>query len=92
MLSYDNDMQYMSKKPIQIYLDERQHRALKALARQEGSTIAALVRESVAKYLESVPVDKDPALRLVALGGRGPRNLAEKHDRYLTEIHAKENR
>jgi hypothetical protein len=92
MLFYDNDMKYTSKKPIQIYLDERQHRALKALAQEGGSTVAALVRESIEKYLDAIPVDKDPALRLVALAGGGPRDLAEKHDSYLAQVYSEENR
>ncbi len=85
-------MEAGSKKPIQIYLDEHQHRALKALARDSGSSVAALVRDSIERYLETVPVEKDPALRIVALGGAGPRDLAGNHDEYLARIYSEDHR
>jgi hypothetical protein len=86
-------MKQTSKKPIQIYVDERQHRALKTIARDSGSTVAALIRESIEKYLESIPVERDPALRIIELAGEeGPRDLAEKHDEYLAQIYSEENR
>jgi predicted DNA-binding protein len=81
----------MLKKPIQIYLDDRQHRALKAIARNSGSSIAALVRESIERYLEAIPIAEDPAMRIVALGGGGPRDLARNHNKYLAQIYTEEN-
>ncbi len=85
-------MRATSKVPVQIYMDERQHCALKMIARESGTSVAALVRESIERYLDSLPVEKDPAMRIVALGGKGPRDLAEKHDEYLARIHSEQSR
>ena len=72
----------------QIRFTEAQMQALRARARLQHRSIAALVRESVSEYLErrhAVDWD-DIARRALAVAGRyrsGCRDLAEEHDNYL---------
>jgi uncharacterized protein len=40
-------MNHLKKKPIQIYIDERQNYALTALARKKGISKAEIIRESL---------------------------------------------
>jgi len=75
----------MITKPIQIYLKPEQDQALRTLAKRLGVSIAELIRHSVDMYLSSLPVEDDPALRLVALGRSGRHDLAAEHDRFLTQ-------
>lgn len=77
-------MARLTKKPIQIYLDPAQDRALRVLAERRSSSIAFLIRQSVQRYLEEeMPVEEDPALGIVGLGASGLGDLARHHDRYL---------
>lgn len=60
----------MSDRRTQIYLTEAQHRAATRLARARGTTLAAVVREALDRYLtsedrEQVSWEGDPALALV---------------------------
>jgi predicted transcriptional regulator len=41
-----------SEHKTQIYLSHRQHRALQELARVEGRSMAAIIRDAVARYME----------------------------------------
>lgn len=75
----------LTKKPIQIYLEPRQDRALRALSKRRGVSIAELIRRSVDTYLVELPVEDDPALEVVGLFRSGRGDLAEDHDRYIAE-------
>jgi hypothetical protein len=61
----------MSSRRTQVYLTEAQHRAATELAHQRGTTLAAVVRESLDRYLaseasaEGVSWEGDPTLALV---------------------------
>ena len=77
-------MSTLTKRPIQIYLEQEQDRALRALAQKLGLSIAELVRRSIDHYLAEWPVEKDPALNIVGLGHSGVGDLAAEHDRYIT--------
>ncbi|HEY64910.1 MAG TPA: CopG family transcriptional regulator [Caldilineae bacterium] len=82
-------MRTLSKKPIQVYLDVDQEEALRALAQRLQISMAELIRRSVDQFLAELPVEDDPAMRLVGLGS-GPSDLARDHDRYLIELETKE--
>ena len=72
-----------AKKPIQIYIERQQDDALAALARGRGVSKAAIIRESLERYLAEIPVDDDPAMGIVGIGNSGPEDLSEQHDKYL---------
>jgi hypothetical protein len=74
------------KKPIQIYLREDQVQALRIIAERRDESLAALVRESVDRFLEELPPDEDPLLDIVGLYDSGRNDLAEKHDEYLVNM------
>ncbi|MFB0537382.1 MAG: CopG family transcriptional regulator [Anaerolineae bacterium] len=76
-------MARLTKRPIQIYLEQGQDRALRALAQKLGLSIAELVRRSIDHYLAELPVEEDPALSIVGLGHSGVGDLAAEHDRYI---------
>ncbi|MDR7522311.1 MAG: hypothetical protein QN168_07605 [Armatimonadota bacterium] len=75
----------MKKKPVQIYLEERQHRVLREIARRRKVSLARLLREGADRVIEeSLPPDADPLMELPALAvPGGPRDGAERHDAYL---------
>lgn len=74
----------------QIQLTRRQSDALRELARSRGLSVAALIRQSVDRLLESDPAEdleerKRRALAAVGCLHGGPPDLAVNHDRYLEE-------
>lgn len=82
-------MRKLLKRPLQIYLDPPQDRALRRLAGQSGASVAEIVRKSIDRYLaEAVPPGQDPSLGLIGLGRSGRSDLAEQHDHVIaTQIH-----
>ena len=76
-------MRALAKKPIQIYLEPVQDKALRALAGREGISLAALIRRTIDHYLADLPVEEDPALQVIGLGRSGREDMASKHDDYL---------
>ncbi len=85
-------MAVSTKRPIQVYLDERQDRALRRLASEENITISELIRRGVDLLLKEVPAEKDPAYQIIGLGKSGFANLGEDHDEYLSQEIEKESR
>ena len=77
-------MAVLTKRPIQIYLEEQQDRALRRIAEDKGISLSELIRRSIDLYLENLPVEDDPALKIVGLGRSRLGDLAAKHDEYLT--------
>ncbi len=74
----------------QIQLTESQMEQLKALARQRGVAVAALIREGADLVIRSSgAVDQEERKRrAIEAAGRfhsGLGDLAEKHDQYLAE-------
>lgn len=61
----------VTERRTQIYLSEEQHRAAAELAREQGLSLAAVVREALDRYLAtaaqrpSAPWAEDPARTLV---------------------------
>ncbi|MDE3074158.1 MAG: ribbon-helix-helix protein, CopG family [Chloroflexota bacterium] len=79
-------MAKLLKKPLQIYLDPAQDRALRAVASRSGLSVAAIIRQSVDLYLsQAVPAAEDPSLELIGLGRSGRSDLAEKHDQVFAD-------
>ncbi len=78
-------MKVLKKKPIQIYIEPRQDEALGVLSKKKGVSKAAIIRESVEKYLKELPVEEDSAMGLIGLGSSGKGDLSTKHDKYLAK-------
>ncbi len=76
-------MRTLKKKPIQIYIDRRQDNVLKVLSKKRGVSKAKIIRESLDKFLNSLPLDDDPAMGIIGLGSSGKGDLSAKHDKYL---------
>ena len=71
----------------QIYLDDASERALKRLAARTGRSEASHIRAALQRYLaESSTEADDPLERLIGLvpDERGPDDVAEEHDHYLS--------
>jgi hypothetical protein len=78
------------KHPIQIYVDERQNRALRRLAKEKGASISELIRRGIDLLLNQVPAEEDPAYQMIGLFSSGLPNLAENHDEYIVQEIEKE--
>jgi len=75
-----------SKKiPIQIYLDPDQFKMIDLLSKARNTSKAATIRNCIALYIESLPLENDPALDLMNLGASGKKDISAKHDDYLIE-------
>ncbi|MCL4490716.1 MAG: ribbon-helix-helix domain-containing protein [Nitrospirae bacterium] len=85
-------MRALKKKPIQVYIEPDQDRALEVMSRRKGTSKAAIIRLSLSHYLTMTPVEEDPALGLVGLGKSGKGDLAERHDHYLARYSARKKR
>ena len=74
-------MARMTKRPLQIYLRVDQERTLRALAEQEGVSLAELIRRSIDGYVNATqPAEDDPSLGIIALGHSGQPGLSTLHD------------
>ncbi len=81
--------------PFQVQLERRQHRLLRELAEHRGQSMGSLIRESVATYLASMPVEDDPAFAIIGMFDGDPGELqygsvAVSHDAYLADAYAAE--
>ena len=87
---------------IMIQLTEEQKKALEALAKARKTSVAKLVRESVAQYVVAAPKDaereakrkralefirKIEAGEIVAHDIEGKTDVSINHDKYLAEIY-----
>jgi hypothetical protein len=80
--------------PFQVQLERRQHEQLKALAERRKQSMGSLIRESVAQYLTSQPIEDDPLYGILGmfagdLGDLPHGDEARNHDAYLAEEYAK---
>lgn len=75
-------MNPLKKKPIQIYIEPKQEKALAALAHKKGVARSEIIRLSLDRYLSELPIEDDPAMNVISLGKSGKTDLAEKHDEY----------
>jgi 16S rRNA U516 pseudouridylate synthase RsuA-like enzyme len=71
----------------QIQLTEEQARELKRIAAERGISVAALIREAVAKTLaaDDRPARRRRALAAVGRFGSGRRDVSAERDRYLAD-------
>jgi hypothetical protein len=80
----------------QIQLKEEQLEWLRSRARTRGISISQLIRESISFYRtheEHLPGDqKRKALEAVGRFSSGASDVSERHDDYLAEAYAKEDR
>jgi len=75
-------MDSLKKKPIQLYIEPKQEKALDALAHKKGVARSEIIRLSLDRYLSELPIEDDPAMNVIGLGKSGKTDLAEKHDKY----------
>jgi hypothetical protein len=80
-------MKKTKKVPIQIYLDPDQFKMIDLLSKARNTSKAAIIRNCIAKYLESLPLKNDPALNNMNLGASGKKDISAKHDDYLIDSH-----
>jgi hypothetical protein len=80
----------LTKRPVQVYLEEKQSKALRRLAKDEGVSLSELIRRGVDLLLAQVPIEKDPAWGIIALGHSGVSDAATRHDEYIVEELSKE--
>ena len=76
----------MNRKPLQVYLEEKEIDALRAIAAKKKTSMAEIVRESIAQYLTSLPIEDDPAVGIIGLGSSGLGDLSERLDDYLVDL------
>lgn len=79
---------------VQVLLTEEQDRRLEGLARTLRVSKARLVREGVDHVLRHRAIRRgDPLLALVGQAGRvGRRDIAGRHDAYLSRVQGKRRR
>lgn len=80
----ENDaMKKLKKIPIQIYLEPEQQKIIGLLSKSSGKSRAAIIRSCISKFIASLPLEEDPALKIMNLGASGKKDMAERHDDYL---------
>ena len=85
-------MKTLRERPFQIYLRPDQDKALRQLADKEKVSIAELVRRGIDRLLGEIPVENDPAMRIIALGRSNKKDLSTAHDRYIVQALRKHHR
>lgn len=74
----------------QIQLSQDQYRKVKRLAREEGVSLAEIIRRFIDNALGKQPGDRgaryDRAAGLLAAFRAAERDLSTKHDRHLDEV------
>ncbi|MBI1878607.1 MAG: ribbon-helix-helix domain-containing protein [Chloroflexi bacterium] len=76
----------------QIQLTEEQSQTLKAIAQEQGVSIAELIRQSIDRFIRSrnqptLDERRQRALSIVGIASSGVPDLATEHDRYLAEAY-----
>lgn len=72
------------KQKTTVYLDSADYRRLQALARAEGRSTAALIREAVADYANRKAGDVRP--RSLGAGRSGRGDLSERSEELLSDL------
>ncbi|MGC9075535.1 MAG: CopG family transcriptional regulator [Candidatus Bipolaricaulaceae bacterium] len=81
---------FHGEKRTQIYLEPELHRRLKERAKEEGISLAELLRRIARDYLRKGTSPED-YLSIVGLGKSGRTDVSEKHDEYLAQKVSNEN-
>ncbi len=79
-------MKRLKKIPIQIYLEPEQDKFIGLLSKTSGESKAAIIRSCISKFIANLPLENDPALDIMNLGASGKKDIAKKHDTYLTSL------
>ena len=77
-------------KRTTIFIDEGIERELRLVARRRGRTVAAVVRDAIAREVAS---EARTPLSFIGVGDSGRRDVAERHEEFLwkaLEPHAQE--
>lgn len=75
-------------KRVTVYLRPQQIEMLRDLAKRRGVSFAEIVRQGVDCFL----AEEDSLWNIIGIADTGLTDLAERHDEYLAEIIAQENR
>jgi hypothetical protein len=70
-------------KRTTIFIDEAVEADMRAVARQEGRPLAAVVREAFGDYLRNRKQRKGKRLAFIAVGRSGYRDTAERNEELL---------
>ncbi|MEA1946778.1 MAG: hypothetical protein U9N83_05690 [Thermodesulfobacteriota bacterium] len=79
-------MKRLKKIPIQVYLEPEQKKIIGLLSKTSGKSRAAIIRSCISKFIDSLPLEEDPALKIMNLGASGKKDIAERHDGYLISL------
>ena len=76
----------------QVQITEEQMRALKNLAKERGTSIAELIRQSVDQFIQSPEIltKENRIQRGMSVAGKfhsGHHDISENHDQYLDDIY-----
>ncbi len=74
---------------MQIYLEPQQEKIIELLSKNTGQAKAAIIRACIAKFIEDLPLENDPALNIMSLGASGQKDIGKRHDDYMV-LHEKE--
>jgi hypothetical protein len=74
----------MRKRPIQVFLDNRDRALLEALAEREGMSLAETLRQAIRHWAREANAADDPLLRLIGSIDEAhlPEDLSTRHDEY----------
>lgn len=67
-------------KRTTIFIDEGVERELRLVARRRGRSVAAVVRDAIAR---EVAAEARPSLSFIGVGDSGRRDVAERHEELL---------
>ena len=80
----------LTERRIQVYLSEREYKAIRSRARDEGKSLTGLIREATRHYLSQTEVDRirEGYRMLDTFIGKshdkeGKTDVSERHDEYL---------
>lgn len=67
----------------QIQIEERQYRFLRDMARRNGTSISAVLRELIDHRIQAQPREDDPLQGIIGMADGPQGDTARKHDRFL---------
>jgi hypothetical protein len=69
-------------KRTTLFADEALMNELREIAREEGTSLASVVREATVQYIRAKR-RKKPKLSIIGIGSSGRSDVAEKHEELL---------